>query len=209
MSTHERPMSSTAGRRVARRYRRTLVLSGWILFFAALVVLWPVRFGGFMGITVVSGHSMDGTYSTGDVVFTWHHQTYQPGEVIVYRITDQSIATGLRVVHRVQSVNADGTYTTRGDNNDGIDPWRPRAADVDGAVFLRLPQIGRPLHLIFSPLVLLLLAAAVTAWAVYFFVLGGDPEDDPAPQPDLAPAPAPAPALQPAPVAARSLAVRR
>ena len=58
-----------------------LVLAFLGLWFFTLA---PTAFGGPAGYIEVSGHSMDGTYKTGDLILTRSHDTYAKGDIIVY-----------------------------------------------------------------------------------------------------------------------------
>lgn len=105
---------------------------------ALLVVMWPARYGGFVGFSEVVGRSMTGTYATGDVVVTLRTASYDPGEVVVFH---QSTVAGApdTVVHRIVGSTPTG-YVTRGDANPANDPWHPTANDIAGRVVLHLPM---------------------------------------------------------------------
>ncbi len=140
---------------------------------AVVVAAWPVRFGGHLGLTVVSGQSMADTYQSGDLVATWRTGDYVVGDVIVYRIPEGGAGEGLRVVHRVVEQRSDGSYRTQGDNTEYADPWVPTAADIDGRVVAAVPGAGTWLTWLVSPLALVLLAAGCLAAWVYRLVDGG------------------------------------
>jgi signal peptidase I len=146
---------------------------GWVLVAAVVVVAWPAQLGGNLSLVVVSGHSMDGTYHTGDLLLTWPQAGYDTGDVVVYRVPDGEPASGLRVVHRIVGTQ-DGHFTTQGDNRDTTDIWAPTSADVDGRPFLRVPAGGLALRWLFSPIAL----ALVSAVCIYLVVVGKDENDD-------------------------------
>ena len=57
-----------------------------LFLVAALVVgyfLWPTSLGGCTTLTIVSGHSMEPTYYTGDLVVS-RCGDYQVGDIVVY-----------------------------------------------------------------------------------------------------------------------------
>ena len=141
--------------------RRTRSALGWLVLVAALWVVWPVQLGGHFGVTVVSGHSMNPTYHTNDLLLTWKGGDYKPGEVLVYKVPGHDVGSGLRVVHRLRAVDADGQYTLRGDNNASIDVWHPRSSDVQGKVVRLVPQGGLVLRWLMSPIALALLCGVL------------------------------------------------
>lgn len=131
----------------------------------ALLVVWfltlaPTVIGGPAAYVEVSGHSMDGTYRTGDLVITQERDSYQPGDIIAFRVP------GGQVIHRVTGGDGRRGYLTQGDNNPDVDPWRPTDADVVGAAWIHLPQKAWILHLPRSPLF-----AGVTAGLLTLLVL--------------------------------------
>lgn len=146
---------------------------GWVLVAAVVVVAWPAQLGGNLSLVVVSGHSMDGTYRTGDLLLTWPQAGYDIGDIVVYKVPNGEPASGLRVVHRIID-EQDGQFTTQGDNRDTTDIWRPTASDVVGVPFSRIPAGGLALKWLFSPLAL----ALVSAVCIYLLVVGKDEEPE-------------------------------
>lgn len=126
----------------------------WLLFAIGIALLWPVQFGGITGITIVHGQSMEPTYSTGDVVLTLRLGDYRPGDVISYTVPDGQAGAGGHVIHRVESVQADGTYITIGDNNDAADQWVISDDDVTGRAIVAVPGLGLALSPQFLPYIL-------------------------------------------------------
>ena len=153
------------------------------------VTLAPTAFGGPAAYIEVQGHSMDGTYATGDLVVTREQDTYEVGQIVAFR------ASGGQVIHRVTGGDGVRGYTLQGDNNPDPDPWHPTDADVVGAAWVHLPQQAHLLQLPREPWF-----AGLTAGLATLLVLGWDarprrtrPEDaaepddsEPeAPEPDL------------------------
>jgi signal peptidase len=139
---------------------------------AVLVYLaWPAQLGGHLSLVVVSGHSMDGTYRSGDLLMAWPHADYNKGEIIVYKIPKGEPASGLRVVHRVIE-KKDGHFTSQGDNRTTPDFWRPTVDNVVGEPFLRVRAGGLALKWLLSPIAL----AFVCGVCVFWFVIGKDDE---------------------------------
>jgi signal peptidase len=157
-------MMGNAGRRVGNA-------AGWVLVAALVYLAWPAQLGGHLSLVVVSGHSMDGTYRTGDLLMAWPHADYNTGEIIVYKIPKGEPASGLRVVHRVIEKKA-GHFTTQGDNRTTPDFWRPTVHDVVGHPFFRVRAGGLALKWLLSPFAL----AVVCGVCVFWFVIGDDDE---------------------------------
>jgi len=123
------------------------VVLGWLLVAAAAVLLWPAQWGGMVGLTIVSGHSMEPTYYTGDLVITWRHASYEPGDVVSYTVPADQPGAGGHVIHRVATAEQLGSgelgYTTVGDNNPAADQWTLTADDIAGTAVVHVPGLGR------------------------------------------------------------------
>jgi signal peptidase I len=156
---------------IATIARRVGNVAGWVLVAALVYLVWPAQLGGHLSLVVVSGHSMDGTYRTGDLLMAWPHADYNTGEIIVYKIPKGEPASGLRVVHRVIEKKA-GHFTTQGDNRTTPDFWRPTVNDVVGHPFFRVRAGGLALKWLLSPLALAVLCGVCVFW----FVIGDDDE---------------------------------
>ncbi|WP_448059079.1 S24/S26 family peptidase [Cellulomonas hominis] len=140
---------------------------GWLLTAVVVAVAvwfgWPADLGGCTTLTIVSGRSMEPTYMTGDLVVS-RCGAPQVGDVLVY--APPGLEHG-RVIHRVVAGDAESGWAMQGDNNDFLDPWRPRADDVLGIARLRVPGIGRAASILLDPwawLSLLVLAGGVLVW---------------------------------------------
>ena len=156
---------------IATIARRVGNVAGWVLVAALVYLAWPAQLGGHLSLVVVSGHSMDGTYRSGDLLMAWPHADYNTGEIIVYKIPKGEPASGLRVVHRVIEKKA-GHFTTQGDNRTTPDFWRPTVDDVVGHPFFRVRAGGLALKWLLSPLAL----AVLCGICVFWFVIGDDDE---------------------------------
>jgi signal peptidase len=115
------------------------LLGGWYLMLS------PTTLGGPTAYIEVSGHSMDGTYRTGDLVITREQDTYRRGDIVTFR------AQGGQVIHRIIGGNGTEGYTLQGDNNPDPDPWHPTDADVVGKAWIHLPQKAHLLRLPADP----------------------------------------------------------
>lgn len=147
--------------------RRLRSLFASLLLVAAaagmLYLFWPSSLGGCSTFTIVSGNSMEPTYSTGD--FVWS-RCGEPavGDIVVYTPPDTG---GAHVIHRI--VGGDGTegWVLRGDNNDFLDPWNPDDSHVAGIATVHIPRLGSILYSLSNPWIwgsLLILAAAIFLW---------------------------------------------
>ena len=133
----------------ARRVGSVVSTVGSLVLLAVLAVVgfffWPLRFGGSTTVVWVSGESMEPTLSNHDLVVARHHDRYELGDVIVYRVPGDSLAAGEMVVHRIVGGDAVNGFVTRGDNRTSNDPWLPTSADVLGEVVAET-QHGTLLH---------------------------------------------------------------
>ena len=133
------------------RHRKNRAMVGSVLYAvliaAVAVIVWPSQLGGPGTLSVVSGHSMDPTYATGDLIYAWTG-TPRTGDIVVY-----SPGPGLgRVVHRVVGGNATDGYVMQGDNNSWQDPYQPTGDDVLGIVRVHIPTAGKFASILNSPL---------------------------------------------------------
>ncbi len=137
------------------RFSRTFVVVETVVL--ALVVGFLV-FGraGFVGspvsYVVVSGHSMEPTFWTGDVAVLVRGRHYRKGDVIGYEIPKGGPGAGLIIIHRIVGGNAREGYVMQGDNKPSPDPWRPRPADVVGRERLLVPKVGLLVRYVRTPL---------------------------------------------------------
>ena len=134
---------------------------------AALVAAWvvflrPVSLGGPADYVIVSGHSMEPTFRTGDVVVSLRRHAYRRGDVVVYRVPAGETAAGDRVIHRIVGGSAETGFLMKGDNKNGVDPWRPTSKDVVGKEILRIPDAGQGLLFLRTPLGVALIAGLTT-----------------------------------------------
>jgi len=137
-----------------------------VLIVGAALVMWPAQYGGWSTVVIVSGESMQPTYDTGDLVFSW--DTGAPGvdDVIVFQVPEGQAGEGGLVLHRLLA--RDGTtLVTQGDNNAFRDPWQLTDDDVLGTALFHLPNVGHLFFALGSPFTLawlLGLAAVAVLW---------------------------------------------
>lgn len=157
-------VTTAPGAHLARRVLRAVAS---VLLYAAAAVaawlLWPTNLGGCTTLTIVSGHSMEPTYETGDLVVS-RCGTPQVGDVVVYRPEELD---GGRIIHRL--VGGDGTngWVVQGDNNDWTDPFAPTDDEILGVAQVHVAKVGLVGRFVASPWVFgscLLIAGALLVW---------------------------------------------
>ena len=112
----------------------------YVTMLLALSAVAPVTGLGWTSAVLTSG-SMSPPIRTGDVVVASPHdgRGLAPGTVVVF-----SDRAGL-VTHRIESINPDGSYLTKGDANSQPDSTPLRPEQVIGVGRLLVPLIGLPL----------------------------------------------------------------
>ncbi len=108
---------------------------------------------GLSSAVVLTG-SMSGVIEPGDVVVTWHQDSYQVGDIIMYQGNTST------VTHRVISVEEAG-YLTKGDANNIDDRVPIPPEQVVGKVILTVPGAGNVILFFRTPLGLLILTAVL------------------------------------------------
>jgi signal peptidase len=158
--------------------------AGFGALIAAGFLAWPQHYGGDTGYTIVSGHSMNPRYHTGDLLITRGHSSYHVGQIVVYQVPKEQPGAGFFVVHRlIGGDNAHG-WTTKGDNNPSEDIWHPHDLDIQGAVMTMIPKGGYLLRQLRNPLLYALLGGC---YAGYLMWPRARAEDGPDPQPQRLP----------------------
>jgi signal peptidase len=150
---------STTARSGAWRVAR--IILGSVLLVILAIFVWPSSLGGCTTMTVVSGHSMEPKYHTGDLIVA-RCGTPKVGDIVIYQ--PPGIESRTLIIHRIVSETADGHFVMRGDNNSWDDPWQITDANVLGIAQLQIPSVGSLLR---APLVwtsLLLIASALLIW---------------------------------------------
>jgi signal peptidase I len=149
----------------------------------ALIASWffllaPQFLGGPIAYVLVSGESMEPTLHDNDFVIARRQDTYENGDIVVYRIPKSEIGAGGLVIHRIIGGSDEGGYILQGDNRTTPDLWRPRSTDVAGRLLVTIPKAGELIPYLRSPL----LVAAFAGYMAFLFVyLGGkdlEPSDE-------------------------------
>lgn len=111
------------------------------VFFSCLLVVAlglcvMIFFFQIKPVVIVSG-SMEPGIPVGSLAFIdQKDKAAEPGEIIAYQISETTI------VHRVVDQNDDGTYITKGDSNDTVDPAPVSKQQVVGKEIFCIPKAG-------------------------------------------------------------------
>lgn len=128
-----------------------LAILGNIALWAIIAIdawfLWPTSLGGSTTLVIVNGHSMEPTFSDGDLVIARAGEV-SVGDVVVYQPTELG---GARVVHRVIGGDGEHGWQVKGDNNSWVDQWSPTDGEVLGSVELHFSGGGRIATLLIQP----------------------------------------------------------
>jgi signal peptidase I len=127
----------------ARRVGKALPALPLCTAVAALLLLLVSRLLGYHVLAVLSG-SMSPTHLVGGAVFVEPLKPddiagLTPGDVITFVTADPD---AVPITHRIVGVNADGTFVTKGDANEGVDPDPVVPGQVRGTVVLHVPWLG-------------------------------------------------------------------
>lgn len=123
-----------------------------LLLYGLLLAAWwhllaPSSLGGPLTPVVISGSSMEPTFSSGDLVLVRTADSYRPEEVIAFR-TDRGV-----VIHRLVELEGD-VLVTAGDSLRTRDPWLPTVDDVVGRSWITIPGFAGLLTTVADPMVL-------------------------------------------------------
>jgi signal peptidase I len=143
------------------------VLLNWTIFAAILAGAWslagPTSLGGPASYVIVDGRSMEPTYQDGDLVIARTRDSYDIGDVIVYRApVDATGDVNFEVIHRVIDRTEEG-YVTQGDNRDRPDGWIAFEDSIHGTAVAHIPSGGAAVAFLRQPAAILgLLAGFLT-----------------------------------------------
>jgi signal peptidase I len=87
---------------------------------------------------ITDGVSMNPVYYQGDLVFLVKADSYEVGEIAAYH----GSGPGQKVLHRIIEGDDAVGFTFKGDNNESIDPLKPRADKLIGRPLLHVPKGG-------------------------------------------------------------------
>jgi signal peptidase I len=143
---------------------RSALLTAALLATVALAWLLsgPSTIGGPVTYVTTQGTSMQPRFETGDLALVRPAGDYRVGDIVAYR----SSVLKTVVLHRI--IRRDGgRYVLKGDNNDFIDPEHATRDELIGSLWLRIPQGGRVLAWLHSPV-----ASAALAGGLALLLLG-------------------------------------
>lgn len=113
----------------------------WILYPVIIVYLLLSVAPLLAGIRpyIVLSASMEPTIMTGALGYINTHdcENVSTGDIVAYTMGDE-----ITVLHRVVGVNEDGTYVTKGDNNEKEDFVSLTPSQIVGKVIFSIPKLG-------------------------------------------------------------------
>lgn len=150
----------------------------WVLVLVGLSLGWwchlrPAALGGPVSLMIVSGESMLPGMESGDLAILRESPSYDVGDVVGFEVASAAgESTGSMVIHRIVD-QVDGTFITRGDNNDWNDPWDPSPDAVTGRLWATVGDAGSVLTVLRQPV---LLGAVLSAVVTFMVLAKGDPK---------------------------------
>lgn len=125
-----------------------LVLIASIAIFSTLDTSLPIK------IFSVQTGSMKPTINAGDLIIVKRADSYTKGDIITfYSGSGSSKST---ITHRIEDINKEGTYITKGDANSASDIDEIEEDSVIGKYAFRIPLLGHPINFLKTPLGFLL-----------------------------------------------------
>jgi signal peptidase I len=136
---------------------------------AALVPAWfflaPPQLGGSTSYVVITGNSMEPLLHSDDLVLVRDDAYYEVGDVAAY----QSAELDRLVLHRIVE-REEGSFVFQGDNNDFLDPERPGDEEVQGALWVTVPNAGVAIRFMQGPIGIAIGAVVIMALLGVFSV---------------------------------------
>src|SRR5688572_2549198 len=127
---------------------RTLTyVGGAVLVAAWAFLLRPPFLGGPASYVIVSGHSMEPTLYTGDLVIVHERDEYVVDDMVAFEIEG-----GSQVIHRIVGGSASEGFVLQGDNNDWQDQWRPTPDQILGSEWVHVEGAGNWLSWLQRPM---------------------------------------------------------
>lgn len=117
-----------------------IIIAGILLL--ALALMLPRLFG--YDIRAVETGSMEPTIPTGSICYV--NTKIDPAQLRKGDIIAFTLPQGMNVTHRVISINADGSFVTKGDANENADAGYIAQEQVLGKTQFHIPHIGALLN---------------------------------------------------------------
>lgn len=121
---------STSQSKTLKVFALAFIIFGWWFTLA------PQQLGGPVTIAVVSGNSMVGLLESGDLIVAYRANEYHIGDSVLYE------RFGGYVVHNLVGVHPDGSFISKGVNNQLPDPWRVPKENIMGNMVFSAPGLG-------------------------------------------------------------------
>lgn len=139
---------------------KKILMGLFLIIFIPLIIInttiiiktikYPDKIPDFMGYKpmIVMSNSMESKISVGDVVIVKEidTKTLKENDIVAYRIDD------ICVTHRIKSINSDGTYITKGDNNNVEDSESINPTQIEGKYVTKIVGLGHLLLFLKEPL---------------------------------------------------------
>ena len=131
--------------------------------------------GIFSPFMAVSSSSMSPTLNYGDLVIVRKEapERIEVGEIIAFNVPiPYDRAAPSPTIHRVawkENENGQTYFKTKGDGNQGEDPWKVSGKELIGKCFLRIPYVGLFILYLRSPIGLALIVIVLAARFIYSF----------------------------------------
>lgn len=113
----------------------TLLMLGLL---AVAGLLFIPRAMGYDEFAVLSG-SMKPKLQVGSLVYTKEvkESNFKKGDIVTFKLAKDTIVT-----HRIEEINSDGTYTTKGDANNTVDGATITKENIVGKYSFNIPYLG-------------------------------------------------------------------
>lgn len=153
------------------------ILTALFLVFGVLLASGNVPYR----IYAVQSGSMSPGIPTKSMVVVHTERDYAPGDVIAFNVGD-NVTT-----HRLIEIEADGTYVTKGDAVEQVDPFPITEEDVVGKVIGSVPELGYWLVYLQQPVGMFsVIAGAIGLWLIWSVAsdLGREDEEEQEAEPE-------------------------
>lgn len=112
---------------------------------------------------IITSNSMQPYLSEDDVIIVKKTKNIKPGDVITFSMDNSDIPT----THRVEKINEEGKYVTKGDKNTEIDEKIVSNEDIIGKVVLIIPEVGNKLIILKNARFIFLGLIIILLWILF------------------------------------------